>query len=179
MRHLPAALLACLCVSGAALAAPKAEPKVTPTAAPPALAQLVTGFADFKTLHASAAELDAAFSPHCGKQRAMDDDQGVFFEFACKPESGMKSAMVTLRRLPGKAPFLMTLSVVFSNDYYPQFRKSLQDKLGKPKLVTADRAMWVYHGDKKLNQNGTPAIMITRDRDEKLTSFDVAIEQGP
>lgn len=150
-----------------------------PVNAPPILSEVVIGLADYKTFKATDAQLDAVFSPHCRKLRSIKDAQGVFYEYSCAAESGLKTASVTVTRSAKGVPFLLGLQVVFSNDYYADIRKKVSAKLGKTKLANADQAIWEYTRDKQLNENGNPVIMMSRDRDEKLTSFDVALEQGP
>lgn len=163
-----------ICIAFAALVVSPAH------ASPPApLAEAIAGFADYKTFHATDAQIDAVLSPHCEKKRAVKDNDGLFYEYACKPASGLSSAQLTFMRYAGKPLFLMSLHVVFSNDYYPAMRKAVQDKLGKPKRGGADSATWEYTKDKKLNEHGNPVIMLARDRDGKSSSFDVALEQGP
>ena len=146
-------------------------------AAPAPLVKAMSGFADYKTFHAQPAELDGVLGAHCKKLRSISDAHGVFNEYDCDPASGLRSAQVTFNR-HGNALILLTLHVVFSNDYYADMRTLAEKKLGKPRQMGADRSTWAHTTDKKLNAHGYPMITMTRDRDEKLTSFDVAIEPG-
>lgn len=161
-----------ICIAFAAFAMSPAH-----ASAPAPLAEAIAGFADFKTFRATDAEIDAVLSSHCAKTRTVKDSDGLFYEYACKPASGLTSAKLTFMRYAGKPLFLMSLHVVFSNDYYPAMRKTVHDKLGKPKRSSADSAIWEHTKDMKLNEHGHPVIMIARDG--KSSSLEVGLEQGP
>ena len=144
------------------------------------LAKVIAAVGDFKALRLKSAQLDALVAPYCKKTDGSKDEDSITAEYACKPESGIVKVSMDSRGESGPAKsYMMYIVVDAPLDRYMPMREQLMKKLGRPNKADKDSAYWVNRGDKELNKFGTPAITLSRDSENKTTSLQLGVEQGP
>ncbi len=145
-------------------------------------ARIVTDIANYKTFRMKSADFDKLVAEYC-KQTYNDIDHGqVSLEYACSKEAGITQIKVDSREGSGQGSagnYMMSILMFLSWESYAPLKAQLERQLGRAQTSGKDYTAWRYTADKQLNARGTPSIRLSRDADDKSTTLQLGVEQGP
>lgn len=141
--------------------------------------QIIANLAHFSTFRKTSVFFDSVLRDQCKKKNSIEDEDGVASKYICDPASGLRIVDIDTRQPKGEAPYLMSLRLTFSYSEYHNVKKVMQNKLGRPSRDNSNLTTWSYKSDKGLNEYGDPTVTISRDKELRVSVFQLGLEQGP
>lgn len=157
-----------------------AGPLHAATASVDAQGTIIAALADTRSFRMSSAQFDKLVAPYCKKTSGDITPYDVLAEYTCGKETGISEIKINERKDPKHGgSYMMSLVMFMTWESYAPVKIRMEKQLGRPAKSGADYAHWTYRSDQKLNVAGIPSFDLSHDAANRITTFQLGLEQGP